>query len=249
MIRAVIIDDERNSRDIISLMLDKYCPDVEAVATASNCRDGIEQIRKHKPQLVFLDLEMPDGTGFDVLAGAYDASFEAIFVTAFEKRFLHTIRLSEVELILKPIDKESLLQAVSTVLKRIGDQQPQERYEVLLSNFTRPVGDVRQLILPSPEGAEVVISVDDIYYLEGYTEKTLFYLPEGRVLSSRRPFRYYTELFAHMRFYQTTNHQMVQIQHIERIDQDGNNIYLKGGYILDVTERRKRELVTLWKQG
>ena len=69
MIRAVIIDDERNSRDIISLMLGKYCPEIEAVGMAANCREGIEQIRMHQPQLVFLDLEMPDGTGFDVLAG------------------------------------------------------------------------------------------------------------------------------------------------------------------------------------
>lgn len=249
MIRAVIIDDERNSRDIISLMLGKYCPDVEAVATAGNCRDGIEQIRKHKPQLVFLDLEMPDGTGFDVLAGAYDATFEAIFVTAFEKRFLHTIRLSEVELILKPIDKESLLQAVTTVVKRIGDQQPRERYKVLLSNFSKPAGDMRQLVLPLAEENETVISVDDIHYAEGHTEKTLFYLSGGRELSSRRPFRYYTELFAHMRFYQINNYQMVQVPHIERIGQEENKVYLPDGHTLDITERRKRELVTLWKQG
>ncbi|GEP94862.1 LytR/AlgR family response regulator transcription factor [Chitinophaga cymbidii] len=249
MIRAIIIDDERNSRDIISLMLGKYCPEIEAVGTAANCREGIEQIRRHKPQLVFLDLEMPDGTGFDVLAGAYDASFEAIFVTAFEKRFLHTIRLSEVELILKPIDKESLLQAVGTVMKRIGQQQQHERYEVLLSNFGKPESDVRQLVLPSSEGPEAVISIDDIYYLEGYTEKTVFYLPDGKVMASRRPFRYYTELFANMRFYQTTNHQMVQVPHIQRIDQEQNKLHLKGDIVLDVTDRRKRELVNIWKQG
>lgn len=248
MIRAVIIDDERNSRDIISLMLGKYCPEIEAVSTAANCREGIEQIRLHKPQLVFLDLEMPDGTGFDVLAGAYDASFEAIFVTAFEKRFLHAIRLSEVELILKPIDKESLLQAVGTVVKRISHREQHERYHVLLSNFSKPEGDVRRLVLPSPEGPEAVIPVEDIYYLEGYAEKTVFYLPDGKVLASRRPFRYYTELFANMRFYQTTNHQMVQLPQIQRIDHEQHKLHLKDGLVLDVTDRRKRELVNMLKQ-
>ena len=248
MIRAVIIDDERNSRDIISLMLGKYCPEIEAVGMAANCREGIEQIRMHQPQLVFLDLEMPDGTGFDVLAGAYDASFEAIFVTAFEKRFLHTIRLSEVELILKPIDKESLLQAVGTVVQRIGQERQHDRYEVLLRNFGKPAGEVRQLVLPAGGGAEEIVAVEDILYLEGQADKTQFYLADGREPSSARNFRYYTELFALMRFYQVNNTQMVQLPQVKRIDQGENKLYLRNGQSLEVTERRMRELQSLWKQ-
>ncbi len=69
MIKAIIIDDERNSRDIIALMLGKYCPEITIADMASDCADGIEKIKAHRPELVFLDLEMPDGTGFDVLAG------------------------------------------------------------------------------------------------------------------------------------------------------------------------------------
>ncbi len=248
MIRAVIIDDERNSRDIISLMLGKYCPEIEAVGMAANCRDGIEQIRMHQPQLVFLDLEMPDGTGFDVLAGAYDASFEAIFVTAFEKRFLHTIRLSEVELILKPIDKESLLQAVGTVVQRIGQERQHDRYEVLLRNFGKPAGEVRQLVLPGPGGSEEIVAVADILYLEGQADKTVFYLADSRILPSTRNFRYYTELFAQMRFYQINNTHMVQVGQIQRIDQQAYKLYLPNDLSLDITERRMRELHSLWKQ-
>jgi two-component system LytT family response regulator len=246
MIRAVIIDDERNSRDIISLMLGKYCPQIEAVGTAANCREGIEQIKTHKPQLVFLDLEMPDGTGFDVLAGAYDATFEAIFVTAFEKRFLHTIRLSEVELILKPIDKESLLQAVGTVIKRIENQNQHPRYEVLLSNFNKSAGEVRHMVIPCTEGKEVTLAVEEVSYFEGFTEKTVFYMEDGQVLNSPRSFRYYTELFTNMRFYQINNHQMVQISHVQKIEED-NKIVLRNKVVLEVTDRRKKELTVLWK--
>ncbi len=249
MIRAVIIDDERNSRDIISLMLGKYCPEIEAVGMASNCREGMEQIRKHKPQLVFLDLEMPDGTGFDVLSGAYDASFEAIFVTAFEKRFLHTIRFSEVELILKPIDKESLLQAVNNVTKRILQQQPHERYQVLLSNFSQAAGEARKLVLLSGEGSEAVVSVDEILYLESQSDRTIFYLADGRILASIRPFRYYAELFAPLHFYQINNSQMVQVSRILQIEQEGARIQLGHHITLEVTDRRRRELLGLWKQG
>lgn len=248
MIRAVIIDDERNSRDIISLMLQRYCPDIEAVAQAGNCREGIARIREERPQLVFLDLEMPDGTGFDVLTGAYDASFETVFVTAFEKRYLHTIRLSEVELILKPIDRESLQQAVQAVRQRLSGAGRQERYNVLLHNFGKSPRDAHQIVVPLAEGGEHIASIDSIAYVESGADGTLFSLSNGDLLQSRRPFRYYTELFAGMRFYQVNNHQMVQLPHIRHIDHDRLQLHLHNQSVLDITERRKRELTTVWKQ-
>lgn len=248
MIRAVIIDDERNSRDIISLMLQRYCPDIEAVAQAGNCREGIAQIREQRPQLVFLDLEMPDGTGFDVLTGAYDSTFETIFVTAFEKRYLHTIRFSEVELILKPIDRESLQQAVQAIRQRLGSPARQERYDVLLHNFGKTTRDVHQIVIPLSGGGEFVASVENIAYVEGVTDKTLFSLSNGDLLQSRRPFRYYTELFAGMRFYQVNNHQMVQLPHIHHIDHERLQLHLHNQSVLDITERRKRELASVWRQ-
>lgn len=247
MIRAVIIDDERNSRDIIALMLQRYCPDIEAVAQAANCREGIAQIREHRPQLVFLDLEMPDGTGFDVLTGAYDATFETVFVTAFEKRYLHTIRLSEVELILKPIDRESLQTAVQTVRQRLSIPGKQERYEVLLHNFSKAAREMRQIVIPLSEGGEHIVSIEKIAYVEGAGDKTLFSLADGDLLQSRRPFRYYTELFAGMRFYQVNNHQMVHLPQIRKVDHEQLQLHLQNQAVLDITDRRKKELMAIWK--
>lgn len=247
MIRAVIIDDERNSRDIITLMLEKYCPGVSPVGTAANCRDGIAQIKEQRPQLVFLDLEMPDGTGFDVLNGAYDESFEAIFVTAFEKRFLHTIRFSEVELILKPIDRESLVGCVEKVSHRILGNASKQRYDVLLDNFSKEDNDNKNIIIPSPEGAMPVIPVSLIDYLEGAGDKVIFHLQDNTVLPSTHTFRFYAELFNAMKFYQVNNQQIVQLSHITALDNDNNLVLLKSGAAVEVTERRKKELLALWK--
>lgn len=247
MIRAVIIDDERNSRDIITLMLEKYCPQVQAVATAVNCRDGIAKIQEYRPQLVFLDLEMPDGTGFDVLTGAYDESFEAIFVTAFEKRFLHTIRFSEVELILKPIDKESLLAAVGNVLQRVQNNTSTQRYKVLLDNFLLDENEAKNLMVPTPEGSTPVIPIRLIDYFEGIGDKVVFHLQDGASIMSVRSFRFYAELFNSMKFYQVNNQQMVQLSHILKIEQEHNQLLLKNGASIDITERRKKELMTIWR--
>lgn len=246
MIKAIIIDDERNSRDIIALMLGKYCPEVKIADTASDCADGIRKITQHQPELVFLDLEMPDGTGFDVLQGTQDdAAFEAVFVTAFEKKFLHAIRFSEVEIILKPIDKESLLQAVQTVSQRINAQVSKNRYRVLLDNFNNGRQANWNLLLPLANGAETTIRTTDIEYLESGTDYCTFYLEDGSSYQAERSFRHYADLFIPLRFYQVNNTQMVQLSHINRILQDSHHILLNSGVQLEITERRKKDLISL----
>jgi two-component system LytT family response regulator len=201
MIKAVIIDDERNSRDIISLMLEKYCPEVQVAATASDCADGIATIQQHQPQLVFLDLEMPDGTGFDVLLGTQDdPPFEAIFVTAFEKKFLHTIRFSEVEIILKPIDRESLMNAVGKIADRIHANASTSRYKVLLENFNNGRNINMDMVIPVTQHEDMIIGLNKITYLEASAEKTTIYLSDQQQIQADRSFRYYTDLFSTLRY-------------------------------------------------
>ncbi|ACU58504.1 LytR/AlgR family response regulator transcription factor [Chitinophaga pinensis] len=249
MIKAVIIDDERNSRDIISLMLEKYCPEVQVAATASDCADGIATIQQHQPQLVFLDLEMPDGTGFDVLLGTQDAPpFEAVFVTAFEKKFLHTIRFSEVEIILKPIDRESLMNAVSKIADRIHANASTSRYKVLLENFNNGRNINMDMVIPVTQHEDMIIGLNKITYLEASAEKTTIHLSDQQQIQADRSFRYYTDLFSTLRFYQINNHQMVQLSQINNIEGDGSRALLKNGVKLEVADRRRKDLVSHWKQ-
>lgn len=249
MIKAVIIDDERNSRDIISLMLEKYCPEVQVAATASDCADGIATIQQHQPQLVFLDLEMPDGTGFDVLLGTQEVPpFEAVFVTAFEKKFLHTIRFSEVEIILKPIDRESLMNAVSKITDRIRAHASTSRYKVLLENFNNGRNINMDMVIPVTQHEDMIIGLNKITYLEASAEKTTIHLSDQQQIQADRSFRYYTDLFSTLRFYQINNHQMVQLSQINNIEGDGSRALLKNGVRLDVADRRRKDLVSHWKQ-
>ncbi|SFE24073.1 two component transcriptional regulator, LytTR family [Chitinophaga sp. CF118] len=249
MIKAVIIDDERNSRDIIALMLEKYCPEVQIAATASDCADGIATIKQHQPQLVFLDLEMPDGTGFDVLMGTQEETpFEAVFVTAFEKKFLHTIRFSEVEIILKPIDRESLTSAVHIIKTRIQTQASKNRYKVLLNNFINGLSVSLNILVPLVNGEDCTVPVNEITYLEAGIEKCIINLADGQQFQAERSFRYYADLFSSLRFYQVNNLQMVQLSQISQIIPNTNKLLLKNGEKLEIAERRKKDLIANWKQ-
>ncbi|WP_143308192.1 LytR/AlgR family response regulator transcription factor [Chitinophaga vietnamensis] len=244
MIKAIIIDDERNSRDIIALMLEKYCPQVSIAAMASDCADGISKIKEHQPQLVFLDLEMPDGTGFDILANTQsDGCFESIFVTAFEKKFLHVIRFSEVELILKPIDKESLLQAVNTITRRIEAMQSKQRYQVLMNNFNNSLPSSWKIVIPGANGEEYTITLPSIEYVESSMDKCYFQLGSGTYIQSARPFRYYADLFAGLKFFQINHQQLVQLSSIGYFSPDDGKIVLKSGTVLEIAERRRKDLI------
>ncbi|HVI44552.1 MAG TPA: response regulator [Chitinophaga sp.] len=245
MIKAIIIDDERNSRDIIALMLEKYCPHIIIADMASDCTEGIAKILEHRPGLVFLDLEMPDGTGFDVLMGTQpEVPFEAVFVTAFEKKFMHIIRCSEVELILKPIDKESLVQAVNLVTSRISNNSSKQRYQVLLENFNNNGQASLQLLLQDDTGEVHTVLLKTVEYLEANLDNCLFHLSSGAYIRAERPFRYYADLFTSLHFYQINNMQMVQLSNVSHADAGNGKVVLKSGVVLDITERRKRDLMT-----
>ncbi|PUZ20455.1 two component transcriptional regulator, LytTR family [Chitinophaga costaii] len=246
MIKAIIIDDERNSRDIIALMLERYCPNVEVLALANDCAEGIVKIKEYQPDLVFLDLEMPDGTGFEVLQGLDDINFEAIFVTAFEKKFVHTIRFSEVELILKPIDKESLLQAVNTVQQRISGQVSKQRYKVLMENFLQGRQEHWQLVLPSAT-SEIMTTMDEILYLEAGQEQCIFHLRKGAPVTVERPFRYYLDLLGNMPFFQINNTQTVNLKAVLQLSADKTQVVLPNNIRLDMTDRRRKEFMSKWK--
>jgi len=239
MIRAVIIDDERNSQDIIRLILQRYRPDVEILGCGDSCSSAISLIGQYRPDLVFLDLEMSDGTGFDVLTSLENLDFELIFITAHEKRFLQAIRFAEIEVILKPVDKEILCEAMVRASLRIENRAETGRYRILLENVRE--GGRYQIVLPTLEDLQSV-SLDDIIWLEQGDESTLFHLNGKSSVSAQRPFRYYTELFGSLRFFQVTNSRMINLRFLKRPLTPGNALFLVDGTLLEISPRKKNEL-------
>jgi two-component system LytT family response regulator len=117
MLRAVIIDEEPHNRDTLEKLLDRYCPEVQVVGKAEGVKSGIEAIRSLHPDLVFLDMNMDDGTGFDLLDTLSPFDFQVIFVSAMDKDTILTLRLTGMEYLLKPVSPEELKIAVERVLK------------------------------------------------------------------------------------------------------------------------------------
>jgi len=162
MINTLIIDDEPKVQKSIEMIIKQYCPQLNVVGTASSALEGIKEINCKKPNLVLLDIEMPHGTGFDLLEGISNHDFQIIFITAYNQYAIKAFKYSAVDYLLKPIDIEEFILAVSRVEKNI-QIFANPRFDVLLENVKN--NNLSKIAIPTSDGLEY-ISVNSIMYLE-----------------------------------------------------------------------------------
>ena len=165
-IRTVIVEDEISAREVLKNYVAKYCPQLEIVGEANDCKSAIGVLHELRPQLVFLDVEMPYGNAFDVLEGCKDLYFETIFATAFSEYSLRALNQSAAYYLLKPISIEELISAVNKVQQHIINNEIFNRNRIMVENFREPKPERQRVILPTLEGFEVE-RIEDILRLQG----------------------------------------------------------------------------------
>ncbi|MBA4055599.1 MAG: DNA-binding response regulator, partial [Marivirga sp.] len=161
MIKAVVIDDEQDSREILAGYLSKYCPDVLVSGFGESVSTGLEAIYKHKPDIVFLDIEMPYGNGFDLLEKVNNVTFETVFVTAFDNYAIQALNQSAAYYLLKPIDIDELIKAVDKIKNERSVENYTQHARVLLENIRST--SQQKIMLPTMEGFEIV-TINTIQY-------------------------------------------------------------------------------------
>lgn len=176
-IKAVIVDDEQIARDVLKGYLEKYCPIVELIGMASNINEATPLIKESKPQLVFLDVEMPFGNAFDILEACAPVEFETIFITAFADYSLKALNASAAYYILKPIDISELITAVNKVQLSLLQKHDFDKTKILLDNLKQK-SDKQQIILPTLHGFDVIKS-EEIVKLQANGNFTDVFLQNG----------------------------------------------------------------------
>lgn len=177
MIQAVIIEDEKKSRELLEKLVEKNCPDVHVLGTADSVESGIKLIRETKPRLVFLDIEMPDGSGFDLLKGLQDMAFDVIFTTASDRYAINAIKYSALDYLLKPIDTDELKAAVQKIAEKDKGFTNMENLKFLLQNFRKNDEQYSRITLPTGNAYEIV-NVKDILRCEADGNYTVFFLTD-----------------------------------------------------------------------
>lgn len=179
MITAILVEDETKSRQLLNTLLHKYCKDIEVVATAANVKNAIEEIQTHKPDIVFLDITMPDGTGFDLLEKLSPITFDVVFTTATDKHAIKAIKYAALDYLLKPIDIEELKQAVNKLVQKKNNLNTVENLTQLLENLKESSNSYQKITLPTGTAYEMVYT-KDIIRCEAEGSYTMFFMTNGK---------------------------------------------------------------------
>jgi two-component system LytT family response regulator len=227
MIRTIVIDDEKPSREVMCNYLEEYCSEVEVVATASSVGSGYKAIRKFHPELVFLDIELGDGKGFDLLNMFDKVDFRIVFVTAYSEYAVKAFRFSAVDYLLKPVKIDELKEAVIKASGMNGTLFNSENISVLLKNLNTPPVSNPTLVIPHVKGFEVLrISEIIMCKADGYC--TNFHLTGNRKLASSKNLKQYEDLLTEHNFIRVHHSFMVNLNHVCSFTKQGEIVLTEG---------------------
>lgn len=242
MIKTIIIDDEDSGILALKLLLEQNCPSVKIVATENDPEKGIETIQMLNPDLVFLDIEMPTATGFDVVEATRGLSYQVVFTTAFEHYAIKAFKANAVDYLLKPVDVEELVATVNNVEKRIQDKKsplPENLEEFILD----VVNKNKKISIPSQEGV-FLIDVSDIIRLEADSNYTHVFLKDKRRITASRTLKLFEVQLIKNNFCRVHSAHLVNLNEVDRyIKGDGGTLIMKDKSNIPVSRANKNELI------
>jgi len=242
MLRSIIIDDEPQNASLLKNDLDAHCPSVQIVSICHSAKEGIMAIKKEKPDLVFLDIEMPWMNGFEMLEMLEDISFSVIFTTAHDQFAAKAFRISAVDYLLKPIDANDLKEAVKKAQEKIEQQQGHANIENLLRNIKQPSSQ-QKLALPYRDGYEFV-EVTHIIYCQAEGAYTKVFLDNKKYIVVSKTLGDIEELLPTEIFQRIHHSTVVNLDYVTHfVRSDGGYVKLQTGESLIVSKSRKESVM------
>jgi two-component system LytT family response regulator len=227
MHKVLIIDDENRTRQLIANMIDSFGFDVQTIPEGENVESGIKAIEKHNPNIVFLDIQMPDGTGFDVLRSIEGKNFVVIFITAHEEFAIKAIKFSALDYLLKPVDPTELEAALKKAIAALHEESEPSQFEALQKNINPH--EKRRLVLKTQESVHVV-DLDNIIRCEADRNYTSFFLTNNKKILVSKTLKEYETLLSGHHFLRVQQSHLININYVERYDKkNGGAVVMKDG--------------------
>jgi two-component system LytT family response regulator len=244
-IKAILVDDEESARDVLENLLRRFCPEIDLLDKCSNVVDAVESIKKHQPDLVFLDFEMPKYSGIEIVNFFDTIPFEIVFFTAYDKYALKAFEVSAIDYLLKPIDIDRLKSSIEKVIQKVDLKQNNTQLKVL--SETLKTNEVSQIILYD-KGHQQVISLTDIIAVEAFESYSTFHTTQGKYTASKN-LKHFERLFDEVHFLNRVHKSwIVNLNFIQNYSKTDLVINLETGIIAKLSKYKKAEFEQLLHQ-
>ncbi|MBL7702278.1 MAG: response regulator transcription factor [Ferruginibacter sp.] len=238
-VKAILVDDEERGRSSLAALLNQFCPEVEITAMAANVPEAVLAINSKKPNLVFLDIEMPEYNGFELLNFFREVDFEIIFVTAYNEYVLKAFEVSAIDYLLKPVDIDKLRSAVQKAEKIISRFDQNNRIEILKDSLR--TNQFNKIALPVAGGL-LFVETNDIMYLEAEGAYTQLWLKNASKMVVSKKLKFFEDVLADKPyFFRSHRSFIVNINFIKKYIKAENSILLDNGKTVTISRDRKTE--------
>lgn len=241
--KALIIDNEKSIRDGLREMITSFCPTIKEVQEETGVEKGIEAIYHYNPDIVFLDVEMNDGTGFDLLRKLKHVNFGLVFITAHDKYAVDAFRFSAIDFLLKPIDRMDLMASVDRVEQHRKNSDLTRQLQVLQESMGTLKNTDKKIVLKDSESFHFV-NVNDIIRCEADGAYTKFVISGSKNILISKVLKEYEELLTDYNFVRVHHSHLVNTKQIVRFDRaDGGNLMMANGDVVPVSQRKREQLL------
>lgn len=242
MVKAVIVDDEFHARENLSRMLYVYYPSIVVVGNAESIKDAYDLIKAEKPDIVFLDMQLTDGHGFELLKMFDAITFKVIIVSAYQEYAVKAFKFSAVDYLLKPVDPDDLVKAVDIAMAQAVNDKQQERLNALIEN-TRNIGKKEKLLALRNSDGTYIVNTSEIIRCESDNNTTTFFLIDGNQVRVNRTLKEFDEMLSEYGFLRCHQSHLVNQRHIEKISRFPESVItMNNGDVVPVSFRKRRSI-------
>lgn len=243
-IRTILVDDERSSLQNLHQKLTEFCPDVLVIGTVEKPEDAILLIRQHKPDVIFLDIEMPRMSGLRMLNELTDYTGEIIFTTAYNHYAVDAIRMSAFDYLVKPVSISDLQNAIARLVKS-KQSETKERLDILRQSFFEQKSQEDKIAVPTSDGLEF-LQIKNIIHIESSSNYSKIFLDNGKSMLVTRLLKDFEDILTPYRFFRVHNSHLINLNFIQKyIRGEGGQVVLQNGDVVDVARRKKEEFLRL----
>jgi two-component system LytT family response regulator len=244
LLKAIIIDDEFSSLQNLQQKLTEFCPDVKIIAVSQKPEEAILLIRQHKPDIIFLDIEMPRMNGFRMLDELGELDFDIIFTTAYNHYAVDAIRISAFDYLMKPIAIKDLQNAVERLVKH-RQGRTKDKLDVLRHSLSSTKSQEEKIAIPTSEGLEF-IPIKNIIHIESSSNYSKLFFTDGKSILVTKLLKDFEDLLSPYNFYRVHNSHLINLAYIKKyIRGEGGQVVMQNGEVIDVARRKKEEFLKL----